>query len=231
MEFGSDPWKAMIIDGARDLGLSIGRNTAERFAIHGAELVKWTEKTNLTSITDPEEVAVKHFLDSIASVPYISPGSTVLDIGSGGGFPGIPLRIVIADLAVTLIDASRKKVSFLKHIIRKLGLDRIDARHVRAEDLAAHPADTPVFDVIICRALSGMDTFVSLALPLLASQGRLIAMRGKTVETDLESARALILKMGGAPNGNAHRFTLTIKRYRLPFLESERSLLIMDRMP
>ncbi len=219
----------MIIDGAGDLGLSIGKDTAKQFAVHGAELVRWTEKTNLTSITDPREVAIKHFLDSIAPIPYIPPGSTLLDIGSGGGFPGIPLKVVLSDLSVTLIDAVHKKVSFLNHIIRKLGLDRIHAQHVRAESLAVRSGDIPAFDVIICRALSDIDTFVSWASPLLERKGRIIAMRGKTVEADIEAVDSHILKKGPKPDGNAPAFTLDVQRYCLPFLGSERSLLIMDR--
>ena len=106
----------------------------------------------------------------------------MLDIGSGGGFPGIPLKVLRPKLSVTLIDASRKKVSFLKHVIRTLKLDNIDAFHIRAEDLAAHPSYLNRFDVIISRALSSLEHFVRLAVPLLAKWGIIIAMRGKVTK-------------------------------------------------
>ena len=92
MEIGSPEWKKIIIDGAKALDIKIDAKATDLFAVHGKELIKWTKKTNLTAITDPFEVAVKHFLDSIAVVPFISSDRTLLDMGSGGGFPGLPLK-------------------------------------------------------------------------------------------------------------------------------------------
>ena len=109
MEIGSEKWKQLIIDGAGHFGVHINRDQAQQLALHAALMLKWNRTTNLTAITDPVDVAVKHFLDSIITVHLISLGATVLDIGSGAGFPGIPLKIMIPSLQVTLIDASRKK--------------------------------------------------------------------------------------------------------------------------
>ncbi len=226
MQIGSKKWKNLIDDGAKDFDVKIDREKKDQFGIHALELVKWNRKINLTAITDPLEIAVKHFLDSIAPAPIIPPDASLLDIGSGGGFPGIPLKILMPSLSVTLIDASRKKVSFLKHVIRTLKLENIEALYVRAEDLARDSAFANNYDVIISRALSSMDTFVLMALPLLAKDGIIIVMKGKTSEEEIESVYSLINKMPGISEGNKSNITLILKKYTLPYLQSERSILI-----
>ena len=136
MKIGSKEWQNIIYEGAENLGVRIDWLEIEKFSIHAIELSKWNQKINLTAITDPMEVAVKHFLDAIAPIPDIPPNGSLLDIGSGGGFPGIPLKICLPSVSVTMIDASRKKVNFLKHMIRTLELENIYAFHIRAEDFA-----------------------------------------------------------------------------------------------
>ena len=133
--------------------------------IYHQELNAWNAVHNLTAIREPEQVRVKHFLDSLPAVRSIPEGATLLDIGSGGGFPGLPLKVIRPSLTITLIDASRKKVSFLKHVIRTLKLDKIEALHIRAEDFAKDPLHRHQFDVIISRALSSLDSFRRRAWP------------------------------------------------------------------
>ncbi len=214
MNIGSEQWKKLVEKGAGNLNIHIDRKITDQFSIHAAELIKWNRKINLTAITDPVKVAVKHFLDSIISVRVIPEYGRLLDIGSGGGFPGIPLKILIPSLSVTLIDASRKKVSFLKHVIRNIKLVQIDARQIRVEELAKEKTEDNCFDVIICRAFSRLDKIILQALPLLAKDGMIIAMKGKLSEFELESA-------------SKYNLSLTVEKYRLPFLELERSLAII----
>lgn len=231
MEIGSKEWKKLITDGAGKIDIQIDPQKIDQFAIHAIELIEWNRRTNLTAVTDPGEVAVKHFLDSIAPAPIIPPAASLLDIGSGGGFPGIPLKILIPSLSVTLIDASRKKVSFLKHVIRSIKLKDIEARHVRAEDLAKNSAFANAFDVIVSRALSAMDTFVLMALPLLAKDGMIMALKGIAVEKEIESVRSLITKKLCSSEMAKDKFSLTLKKYTLPYLESERSIVILKFIP
>ena len=214
MNIGSEQWKKLVEEGAGSLNIHIDRKKIDRFSIHATELIKWNQKINLTTITDPVEVAVKHFLDSIISVRVMPEYGRLLDIGSGGGFPGIPIKIMIPSLSVTLIDASRKKVSFLKHIIRNIKFTKIDARQIRAEELAKEKPLEEFFDVIICRAFSRLDKIILQALPLLAKDGIIIAMKGKLSESELESA-------------GKYNLSLTVEKYKLPFLELERSLAII----
>jgi 16S rRNA (guanine527-N7)-methyltransferase len=128
-------------------------------------------------------------------------------------------------LSVTLIDASRKKVSFLKHVIRTLKLDKIEALHIRAEDLAIHPSYINRFDVIICRALSSLDFFVRLALPLLADGGVIIALKGKVDKAELDDLRRKVLKKMNAAGSIDRQLAISLERYSLPLLNSKRSII------
>ena len=230
MQIGSTKWKHVIYDGAKDLDIEIDRGKIDQFAIHASELLKWSQKTNLTAISDPLEIAVKHFLDSIAPARFISPNTSLLDVGSGGGFPGIPLKIMIPSLSVTLIDASRKKVSFLKHVIRRLGLINIEACHVRAQDLSKDCGVHTAYDVIISRALSSMVNFVQMSLPLLAKHGVIMAMKGKITDKEIESARSLLEKPRDIQENSMSSFDMVLKKYRLPYLNSQRSFVIMKNV-
>jgi 16S rRNA (guanine527-N7)-methyltransferase len=229
MQIGSKNWKNVINDGAKDLEIQIDHGKIDQFAIHAVELLKWTQKINLTAISDPLEIAVKHFLDSIAPAPIIPPDASLLDMGSGGGFPGIPLKIMIPSLSVTLIDASRKKVSFLKHVIRMLGLDNIEACHIRAEDLTRDFVSNNSYDVIISRALSSLVNFVQMSLPLLSKDGLIIAMKGKMSVKEIESALSLIKKRPDSKENSISNFNIILKKYRLPYLKSERSIVILKK--
>lgn len=230
MQIGSTKWKNIIYDGAKDLDIQINREKIDQFAIHAAELLKWSQKTNLTAISDPLEIAVKHILDSIAPAPFIPPDSSLLDVGSGGGFPGIPLKIIIPSLSVMLIDASRKKVSFLKHVIRMLGLKNIEACHIRAQDLSKDCGVHTAYDVIISRALSSMVNFVQMSLPLLSNHGVIMAMKGKLTDKEIESARSVLGKPRDMQGNRMSSFKMELKKYRLPYLNSQRSLVIMKNV-
>jgi 16S rRNA (guanine527-N7)-methyltransferase len=137
VKIDSEQWRQTVIQGALASGVDVSDDQARIMGRHAVELLQWNRTTNLTAITDPLDVAVKHYVDAVAVAPWIDRGARILDAGSGGGFPGIPLCILRPDLSVTLVDSVRKKVSFLKYAIRMLGLTGIDAVHGRLEDLGA----------------------------------------------------------------------------------------------
>jgi len=226
MEIKSEKWKNLIREGAAALlaaDFIPDTSHLNQFALYGIELLKWNQKINLTAITDPEEVAVKHFIDSIAPVPLIpASASSLLDIGSGGGFPGIPLKIMLPSLSVTLIDSSGKKVSFQKHIIRTLKLENTEAIHTGAEELAGNHLFANSFDVVICRAFSALERFVLTALPFVnKKEGVIIALKGKVSESEAEAVRSL-------PQIDKKNCTLRVQKYTLPYLEAERSLFSLE---
>ncbi|MDY6987337.1 MAG: 16S rRNA (guanine(527)-N(7))-methyltransferase RsmG [Thermodesulfobacteriota bacterium] len=210
-----------LTEGGRALGIDLDPAQIEQFALHKRELVEWNRFANLTAVTDAKELAEKLFLDTLPLVSSVPSGARVLDIGSGGGFPGLPLKVMRPDLDVLLVDASRKKANFLRHVIRTLDLKGIQARHIRAEALAkevqtmGHP-----FDVIVSKAAFKLERLLDHALPLLHTPGMIIAMKGIAVEAELQSAQEKIRATG---------LEVEVKGYRLPGSGIERSLVILGK--
>ena len=150
--------------------------------------------TNLTAITDPSEIEVKHFKDSLTVLDYIKENDKVLDIGAGAGFPGLPLRIE-KDFDLTLIDSVNKKVNFMNEVIEKLDLSRARAIHTRAEDFAKENRES--FDVVVSRAVANMATLSEYCLPFLKIGGLFIALKGPKAEEELDQAKNAIEILGG----------------------------------
>jgi 16S rRNA (guanine527-N7)-methyltransferase len=150
----------------------------ELFWVYLRELSEWTRRFNLTAIKDPEDIIIKHFVDSLTPLPHLGRCTGLLDIGSGAGFPGIPLKIVAPQLEVQLVDASRKKVSFLKHLIRTLRLQQITAIHGRIEDMPQQESSPQIF---ISRAFRRLETLLQLVMPFLREGNTLVAMLGLTM--------------------------------------------------
>ena len=230
MKIGSKKWQDIIYKGAENLGILMDQGKIEKFSIHALELIKWNQKINLTAITDPMEVAVKHFLDAIAPIPDITPHGSLLDIGSGGGFPGIPLKICMPSVSVTLIDASRKKVNFLKHMIRTLELENIYAFHMRSEDFAKKPEAAGFFDIVISRAFSSMATFMMTAIPFLNKNGVIIAMKGAISDHDIRILGSSVHKGLDGLAEDSEKFELHVKRYALPYLKLNRSMVCVRKI-
>jgi 16S rRNA (guanine527-N7)-methyltransferase len=230
MNIGSPAWKKTIVEGAQALGITVHAGQADQFAAHARILQEWNRKMNLTAIASPMDMAVKHFLDSIVSSRYIKPGSHLLDVGSGAGFPGIPLKVIMPSLNVTLVDATRKKISFLQHVIRQLQLEGIAAIHSRIENLEQKRVGR--FDVIVCRAFSSLDDFVEKSLPLLTPEGLLMAYKGRGLGNDLEQASP---RRGGAAlypvTGKGFQTELRMKcvSFEMPFLNLPRKLILLRR--
>ncbi|MEJ2041634.1 MAG: 16S rRNA (guanine(527)-N(7))-methyltransferase RsmG [Desulfosarcinaceae bacterium] len=227
MEIGSTAWRQLIVEGVQRVGLDPKPEQLHAFTRHAWELLEWNTKMNLTAITDPRQVAVKHIIDSVAVVPFLSEQGDLLDMGSGGGFPGIPIKIMQPSLKVTLLDASRKKISFLKHTIRELHLKDCQALQMRSDDLARDPRFQRRFNYIVCRAFAALSDFFRMAEPLLASQGVLMALKGG----DLSDENWAGLAKNPAPQRRQGRsqFHLQIHSYRLPMDGAERNLVMAVR--
>ena len=220
VKIDSESWRRTLVKGARGLGVPVTDKQARAMGRHAAELLFWNQTTNLTAIVDPMDVAIKHYVDAIAVVSRIEKAKRVLDAGSGGGFPGIPLKIMRPDLSVTLVDGVRKKVSFLKHAIRILRLDNIEAVHGRLENLAKSAPYQSGFDLVVCRAFSSVEKFALLGIPFLAQGGRLLAMKGPDADNEAFLSSPTIA-FGGLS------FDLHVDTYRLPILNAERCLIVL----
>lgn len=192
---------------AHAMGLTLSDHQIGLFELYAAELKKWNSKVNLTSITKDREIAIKHFVDSLTLAPHVTSGDRLLDIGSGAGFPVIPLKIIRADIPMVSVDAVAKKINFQRHIIRTLNLQNIEAIHARVEDLQTTAPGS--FTVITSRAFTRLDRFVSLAAPLLAEGGVLIAMKGDQADDEIAASDEGVHAAG---------FMVTsIQRYALPY--------------
>jgi 16S rRNA (guanine527-N7)-methyltransferase len=224
MDIGSPEWSHLLIDGAAALGVTLQPDHARLFARHAAELLKWNAVTNLTAITQPEAVALNHFLDSLAPARFIAPRSALLDVGTGGGFPGMPLHIAIGGLQTVLLDAVRKKVSFLRHVIRELALSGIEARHQRVEDLGRRVDYRHSFDVVTSRAFSALAPFLRAAWPLLRPGGCVIMLKGHVPAEEMDALRDIASGVGLDAGMAVERVG-----YSLPGMKHERSLLIVRR--
>ena len=164
------------------------------YDIYREHLLEVNSYTNLTTITDPSEIKVKHFDDSLSIIDYISEDSKVLDVGSGAGFPGIPLRIE-KNFDLTLIDSVNKKVKFMNEVIEKLDLKDTRAVHTRAEDFAKENREN--YDVVVSRAVANMSTLSELCIPFLKTGGIFIALKGPKADKELEDAQNAINILGG----------------------------------
>ncbi|MBP2015390.1 16S rRNA (guanine(527)-N(7))-methyltransferase RsmG [Anaerococcus degeneri] len=157
-------------------------------------LLEVNSHTNLTTITDPEEIELKHFKDSLTVLDYIKEGDKVLDLGAGAGFPGIPLRIE-KDFDLTLIDSVNKKVNFMNEVIEILGLSNARAIHTRAEDFAKENREG--FDVVVSRAVANMSTLSELCLPFVKVGGLFIALKGPKADEEVKAAANALEILGG----------------------------------
>lgn len=160
-------------------------------------LIEWNKNINLTAITDKDEIELKHFVDSLTINKYISDNSKVIDVGTGAGFPGIPLKIYNESLDITLLDSLNKRINFLNHVIEELKLNKIKAVHSRAEDAAKNPDYREKFDVATSRAVANLSTLVEYLLPFVRVNGICICMKGPNVEEELGRAKKAIEVLGG----------------------------------
>ncbi len=187
-----------LADHARAFGIELSAAQLETFETYYLELVAWNARVNLTSIIEHDQVIVKHFLDSL-SVARVLPddANTLLDIGAGAGFPGLPLKIVLPHLRVTLLEAVGKKVAFLDHVIAQLNLRDIFAIHARAEDLARDLRHREQYDVVVARAVADLPILLEYAMPFARVGGVFIAQKGIAVEEEIARAARALKVLGG----------------------------------
>jgi 16S rRNA (guanine527-N7)-methyltransferase len=196
--------------------VTLSEQAAGQLLRFSEELLRWNAKVNLTAITDPAEVVEKHLLDSLAITPEVAGAGSLLDVGTGAGLPGLPLKVFQPELAVTLVDSVAKKIGFVKAVAAALGLKGVTAVHQR---LAGHPDQEglPRAGAVVSRAFAELDVFLPLAAPYLAEGGHVVAMLGK-LPADPSAA---------AERAGLHQRSL--RRYTLPFSGAERHVAVFAR--
>jgi 16S rRNA (guanine527-N7)-methyltransferase len=207
---------------SQELDIHLGKREFALFEEYYRELMLWNKKMSLVSVKSPLDIPVKHFIDSLTVVPLIDDEKhSLLDIGSGAGFPGIPIKVVRNSLAVTLLDSSRKKTSFLKNIIRRLNLEDIQVINRRVERFAHERTDNRAFDVVISRASFKLPVLIEKCSRLVSENGILIAMKGKEIDQELKEAMKLSDKAG-------LRFTMC-QDITLPVSGDPRKIVLFER--
>lgn len=209
--------KDLLIRGAKKFGVEISESQIEQFFLYLENLKKWNNQINLTAIKNDKEIILNHFIDSISAVPFVGNRKKMLDIGSGGGFPGIPLKIVCSDLNVTLLDSVNKKVSFMNDTIRKLELQNIQAKWGRAED-ENNGVQRRSFDCVVTRAVGGITEIAKFSRPYLSDDGSIVLMRGKKGLSEWNEAKQELVD----------QFELIeIKEFTLPYSDQARTIFVL----
>ena len=185
-------------------------------------LLEWNEKINLTAITEPEDIILKHFVDIITIRKYIKSENKVLDMGTGAGFPGIPLKIISSDTYFTLVDSLNKRIIFLNEVCDKLKLDKIENIHSRAEELAKNKKYREQYDVVTSRAVARLASLVEYMLPFVKVGGRCICMKGSNVDEELIEAKKAINVLGGEIE--------KVDKFLLPNSDIERNIVIIKKI-
>lgn len=223
------PGMALLREGARELGLDLTVAEVACFETFARELVDWNQRMNLTAIVAPEEIQTRHFLDSLTTLAALPEkfrnGSTpakLIDVGTGAGFPGIPLAIVRPNLKVALNDATQKKCRFLEHVVAALQIPNAEVVCGRSEELAQRPDQRERYDVAVARAVAPLATLVELCLPFVRVGGWLIAPKKLGIESEVVGGVRAVKTLGGIL-----RPAVTV---RVPVLNEERQLLVVEKV-
>lgn len=208
---------------AAQLELALSPEQVTLFDLYARELAVWNEQVNLTAITDPDAVRVRHFFDSLTILKAIpmQPGTRVIDVGTGAGFPGLPLRIVCPEIHLTLLEATGKKVAFLQHLTDLFKLDDVTTVNARAEDAGHDPALRGAFDVVLARAVARLPSLLEYLLPFAAVGGICVAMKGRTAHSEADDAAHALNVLGGRIR--------SIEAFRLPGIDEPHHLVIVEK--
>lgn len=205
-------------------GLELSEHQYDQFNIYYETLISWNDKINLTAITEREAVFIKHFYDSL-SLSFFCPLTsveTLADIGSGAGFPGIPLKIMFPHIQLTIIDSLNKRIRFLEHVITELELSGVQCLHSRAEDAARLPHLRDQFDLVTARAVARLPVLNEICLPFVKKDGLFVAMKGADGSTEIEESRRSLRELKAA--------ITDVHTFQLPFEQSDRQLIVMTKL-
>jgi 16S rRNA (guanine527-N7)-methyltransferase len=214
----------ILLHNAQQFHLSLTETQLNAFEQYSQELIAWNQRVNLTRIVEPDEIAIKHFLDSLSvcqALPDLPPGFSIIDVGSGAGFPGLPLKIALPHIRLTLLESTGKKTAFLQHIVDTLNLSGVTILTARAEEVGQQSTHREQYDVAVARAVSALPTLAEYTLPLVKVGGRVIVQKGQLPAGEVKRAANALEILGGQIR---HILLVTV-----PGLDAERHLLVIDK--
>lgn len=216
-------FRSALTEGARELGIALEEAQIAAFEKYKDLLLEWNEKVNLTAIVDEQQVAVKHFLDSLTILGKVDVKAHVsmLDVGTGAGFPGIPIKVCCPWINVVLLDSLNKRVVFLEEVINRLGLTGISAVHGRAEEKGRDKGLREKFDLVVARAVANLTVLTEYCLPFVKPGGLFVGYKGPEVEAEIEGSGKAIEVLGGK--------LVDIYKVKLPFSGGDRSLVLIRK--
>lgn len=205
----------------KELNIDLSEKQLEQFYEYMNILTKWNKVMNLTAITEPKEIIIKHFVDSLTVLDKIKGGNSIIDVGTGAGFPGIPIKIACPSVKVVLLDSLNKRINFLNEVISKLELKDIKTFHGRAEDYGKDKNHREKYDIAIARAVAPLNVLIEYLMPFVKLNGKCICMKGIKVEEEIENSKRGIQILGGdkiitddfsIPNTDIERSIITIEK-------------------
>ena len=216
--------REILEKGFADLSFNIDEEKIKKFEEYSKLLVEWNEKMNLTAVTDPEGIAVKHFLDSIAPLNEIGfkENAKVIDVGTGAGFPGIPIKIMREDLNFTFMDSLQKRINFLNEVSTKISLKDSEFIHARAEEAGKEKKFREKFDYAVSRAVANMKVLCEYCLPFVKVGGVFVAFKQFEVDEEIEEAKAMIGNLGGKISD--------IKKVNIPQSDIVRKIVLVEKI-
>ena len=203
------------------MNISLLKEQYVQFYAYMELLIEWNEKMNLTAITDPKEIILKHFVDSLTIAKYVKEDKSIIDMGTGAGFPGIPIKIYRKDVKVVLADSLNKRIKFLDEVIDKLKLENVETIHCRAEELGKNKQYREKFDYATSRAVANLSTLSEYLMPFVKLNGKCIFMKTIEVEEELEKAKKAIKTLGGKVE--------KVDKFEIPESDLGRSIIIVKK--
>lgn len=213
----------ILKNAAEEYGISLSETQLRQFDRYQELLVEWNQKMNLTALTEPKDVAIKHMIDSVSvyDEKWFSECMSVIDVGTGAGFPGLPLKILCPSLKVTLLDSLNKRVKFLETVVSELGLRDIVCVHARAEEAARQKQYREKFDAVVSRAVARLPILAEYDLPFVRVGGFFAAMKGAKYEEEAEEAKKAVKLLGGGET--------VLREIKLPGLEDKRGIIYIRK--
>ena len=216
--------KDILINGLIELKIDPTKEKVDKLIVLKEIMLEWNEKVNLTAITEEKEIFIKHFLDSATclSTGYIKEGMRIIDVGTGAGFPGIPIQILKDGLEMTLLDSLNKRIIYLKEAVKKLDLGNVSAVHGRAEEAGRNKAHRESYDIVLSRAVASMNVLCEYCLPFAKVGGFFLCQKGPETKEEIGNAASAIKTLGGTIKD--------VREYKLPYSDIKHNIIIIEKV-